>query len=278
MSSDSTASARALASRRNGAKSRGPRTAAGKARSSQNALKHGLCAQKVMVLPDEDVAEFAALEAALLEELAPVGALQAALARRIVCATWRLERAERLEVEVFEVRGYADASPGLALIRDGNGTRSIETLMRYRGAAMAELMRSLRTLKALRAEARALADAELAATPPARQCARRLIAGRNEPGKERQNNASRSGPTVEPQPDAPDRDFPTAASATPPTIAPKITQTRDSKVDQRVALRASQRTRHDAPDRGLRGYRPGIVTATASQNETNPRRRTKSTS
>jgi hypothetical protein len=46
---------------------------------------------------------------------------------------------------VFEVRFYAAASPGLALIRDGNGTRSIETLLRYRGAAMAELARSLRT-------------------------------------------------------------------------------------------------------------------------------------
>jgi hypothetical protein len=40
----------------------------------------------------------------------------------------------------------------MALIRDGNGTRSFETLMRYRGAAMAEFMRSLRTLKALQAE------------------------------------------------------------------------------------------------------------------------------
>ena len=60
----------------------------------------------------------------------------------------------------------------LALIRDGNGTRSFETLMRYRGAAMAEFWRALRTLKALQAEARADAAAaaevpELPAAPPA---------------------------------------------------------------------------------------------------------------
>jgi hypothetical protein len=51
-------SARAEASRRNGAKSCGPKTPKGKARSAQNALKHGFRAQKHVVLPDEDGAAF----------------------------------------------------------------------------------------------------------------------------------------------------------------------------------------------------------------------------
>ena len=54
--------ARAVASRRNGAKSRSPKTPEGKARSAQNALKHGLRAQKYVVLPGESATEFAALE------------------------------------------------------------------------------------------------------------------------------------------------------------------------------------------------------------------------
>jgi hypothetical protein len=67
--------ARAAASRRNGARSKGPTTPEGKARSAQNALTHGLCADNYLVsAEEEDVYE--ALEAALLDELAPEGVLQ----------------------------------------------------------------------------------------------------------------------------------------------------------------------------------------------------------
>ncbi len=153
--------ARAAASRQNGARSRGPKTEQGKARSAQNALKHGMRAETHLVLPEEDPDEFAALEAALLAELAPVGALQAVLARRVAVAAWRLARADRIETELFEERRIADGGLGLALIRDGNGTRSFETLLRYRGAAMAEFWRALKTLKALQAEQAALAGQEV---------------------------------------------------------------------------------------------------------------------
>jgi hypothetical protein len=108
--------ARAEASCRNGARSRGPRTTEGKARAAQNALKHGMRALKYLVLPDESALEFAALEATLVEELAPVGALQTMLARRVAVAVWRLERADRLEAKVLEFRSYEGANAGLALL------------------------------------------------------------------------------------------------------------------------------------------------------------------
>jgi hypothetical protein len=153
--------ARAAASRENGARSNGPKTAAGKARSAQNALKHGLRAQKHMVLPGESAAEFAALEAALIEELVPDGALQTLLAQRVVAAAWRLQRAERIEAEIFACKiksPFGDGDLGLALIRDCNGARSFDTLLRYRSGTLAEFSRALRTLEALQAEAAEVAQ------------------------------------------------------------------------------------------------------------------------
>ena len=144
-------------------------------RSAQNALRHGLRALNYVVLPDEDAVEFQALEAALVDELAPAGALQIVLARRVAVAAWRLARADRMEVELFEERRWEDAGVGMALIRDGNGTRSFETLLRYRGAAMAEFWRALKTLKALQAEQAAVleqaAGADLAPELPVTQLA-----------------------------------------------------------------------------------------------------------
>jgi hypothetical protein len=142
--------ARAEASRRNGAKSRGPSSPEGKARAAQNALKHGLRAQKHVVLPDEDAGEFRALAAALIQELAPAGALQSVLAQRVAVAAWRLARADRIETELLVLRGDRDL--GLVLTRDGHGARAFPTLLRYRGTALAEFMRCLRALKALQAE------------------------------------------------------------------------------------------------------------------------------
>jgi hypothetical protein len=158
--------ARAAASRRNGARSRGPKTCEGKTRSAQNALKHGMRAQKCIVLPGERAAAFEAFEAELMAELAPEGALQTVLAQRVVAASWRLARAERLEAELFAQNMLDGGGLGRALIRDGNGPRAFDTLLRYRGTTLAELWRALRTLKALQAESRECAEGRAEASAP----------------------------------------------------------------------------------------------------------------
>ena len=173
MSTDGSTGARALASRRNGARSRGPRTAAGKARVARNALKHGLSARTVVLLDDEDGEAFAAFAAATRRELAPVGQFQAALVARIATAAWRAHRADRLEAALLgqymperpplEER-ERQAAFGLGLIRDGNGPRALDILVRYRGSVLGELFRALGALKSLQSDGRA---SDPALPPPA---------------------------------------------------------------------------------------------------------------
>jgi hypothetical protein len=257
--------ARVEASRRNGAKSRGPKTGEGKARSAQNALRHGLRAQKYLVLPEEDAAEFAALEAALLAELAPVGALQTVLARRVAVAAWRLARADRLEVELFEERGYTNASPGLALIRDGNGTRSFETLLRNRGAAMAEFWRALKTLKALQAEAKSIEQpaASAYALQASTRCSPRPLAAHapNEP----ECHAERSAPpraqmAHRPIPDrpAPRRDTteprpPAQPNEPERTAPPRLEYVAEPSMSERVLHEPAALWLPNEPERGGAG-------------------------
>ena len=169
-----SSTARAEASRRNGARSRGPVSAAGKARSAQNATKHGLRARSVL-LGDESGVEFAGFAAALRGELAPAGALQTELAARVVAAAWRARRADRLEAALLERHLDAGAGPsgdrqaalGAGLVRDGHGPRVLETLVRYRGSVLAELFRALAALKVLKADARQLPAPPAPDTAPA---------------------------------------------------------------------------------------------------------------
>jgi hypothetical protein len=74
-----------------------------------------------------------------------------------------------MERDLLDEESGPDGDLGLALTRDGHGARVVPTLLRYRGAAMAEFLRLLRTLEALQAKvpARAAASDEvLEPTPP----------------------------------------------------------------------------------------------------------------
>lgn len=88
------------ANRRNALMSTGPRTDAGMAVSSKNALKHGLLSAEV-VIPGEDPAEFASFRRAMLDDLFPVGQLELMLADRIIGSFWKLRRSGRMENELY---------------------------------------------------------------------------------------------------------------------------------------------------------------------------------
>ncbi len=222
-------------------------------------------ALKYVVLPDEDAVEFQTLEAALLDELAPVGALQLVLARRVAVAAWRLARADRMEVELFEERRWEDAGVGMALIRDGNGTRSFETLLRYRSAAMAEFWRALKTLKALQAEQAADTGPTLAHPIP--QGRRGHLPRPNEPERPAAPDldylpgappefAARPPLAQRPQPNEPETSRAQHAAAPASGTSPKPYRTRPNpvKATRLPAYRKAERTRAGRnPGRAMRG-------------------------
>jgi len=77
----------------------GPRSDAGKERSSLNAVKHGLRSERP-VLPGEDASAWDAFHAGVVADLRPVGSVETELADRVALQLWRLRRAARYEAQV----------------------------------------------------------------------------------------------------------------------------------------------------------------------------------
>src|SRR6185295_7354718 len=80
----------------NSKKSTGPRTDAGKKRSSLNALRHGLTGQ-VVVLPHEDIAAYKAFTAEIIATFEPDNAHERQLAQLYADTHWRINRAGAIE-------------------------------------------------------------------------------------------------------------------------------------------------------------------------------------
>jgi len=142
-------------SRTNGSKSHGPSTPSGRARSSQNALTHGLTSQTI-VLPSEDPAEFDALLAAYTQHLHPSGPIELDLVHEMAAAKWRLNRIALIETQLFtdaidHVEQYSDdpLSPAEALAsafeRLANGS-SLTVLHRMESRFSRAYSRALRNL------------------------------------------------------------------------------------------------------------------------------------
>ncbi len=88
------------ANRANAKKSTGPRTQKGKARSSQNALKHGLLANDA-VLPGEDPADFDRHLRSFEDTYLPRNRVEKEIVRQIADVAWRMQRLSRIETAVI---------------------------------------------------------------------------------------------------------------------------------------------------------------------------------
>ncbi len=89
------------ANRHNARQSTGPRTKSGRARSSGNALKHGLSAEQVVML-DEDPAAFEALRDDLYAHYQTTDPVAQHLDEQVAASIWRLRRVPEIEAGIFE--------------------------------------------------------------------------------------------------------------------------------------------------------------------------------
>jgi hypothetical protein len=88
------------ANKANAQKSTGPRSQRGKERSRLNARKHGLTA-KLLVIGDEDPAEFVELRAALIEQYDPQGPAECEFVEYLAGLYWRLRRVPFFTAAIF---------------------------------------------------------------------------------------------------------------------------------------------------------------------------------
>lgn len=90
------------ASRRNGARSNGPKTGEGKARSSRNAIKHGLSSNKIIVLAGESEAAWEEYQTHFIAKFQPRDFVEERLVIQMAVNQWRLERVWSLQTATVD--------------------------------------------------------------------------------------------------------------------------------------------------------------------------------
>jgi len=87
-------------SRANGAKSRGPATPEGRAKSSRNSLRHGLSAKSIL-LPAESHEQFQLLLDAHIQQFQPANPVEMDLVEAMALSRWRLRRIWAIETSLL---------------------------------------------------------------------------------------------------------------------------------------------------------------------------------
>ena len=146
---------RKISSRANAALSTGPRTPAGKRRSSQNALRHG-CRSRRLVIPDPEARQdFDNLLQHYLSRVQPRNPLERASVDQMVAAQWRMCSLRAIETRML-AEAVASQPPGLqdqdALTRTADAFLSLlrvpgfAVLSRYETTQDLNFYRALRNL------------------------------------------------------------------------------------------------------------------------------------
>src|SRR3954452_18840809 len=134
----------AAASRANGARSRGPLTDVGKARSRSNALKHGLRSAEFGLLPDEDADVWETHLDRVRATYPPQDPVEVHLVEGIAVAQWRELRADRVEADMMSdiPPAFRGRSHGTNLVARDDARAGTTTALRYRTQAQLEVQRA----------------------------------------------------------------------------------------------------------------------------------------
>ena len=114
------------AARLNSEKSTGPRTPQGRAASSLNAVRHGLCSQQA-VLPGEDGDALNDLSREFHKSIRPVGPQELYCVEKMILAYWRMRRIGAMECEIFQAPADDDETPNPIATRE----KRLALLIRY---------------------------------------------------------------------------------------------------------------------------------------------------
>jgi hypothetical protein len=187
-----------LANRKNAKKSTGPKTEAGKKRSSKNAIQHGLTAQSdITSIMLEYDGEFNAFQDKMFWQFAPKSEAETLLVDRIVTLAWRLKRIPLMETRMIDWHCKEDA-PHAALM--WGEARSFVNLSRYEGQLDRSLHRTFKKLEELQAHrnvdhfatrTKAMVEVEMARERALDQETRRAVA-RLQKGKREKPEATHS--------------------------------------------------------------------------------------
>ncbi len=159
------------ANRLNAQKSHGPTTPQGRARSSMNALRHGLTA-RVVVLPSEDMAAYQSFSKEIVDSLDPQTPVERQFAQTVADNQWRINRIRSIEDGMlgmghFEAAGDFDcpspeihaAMTAARAFRDDS--KSFVNLSIYEQRLHRSTKEALRQLRELQAERRELRKIEM---------------------------------------------------------------------------------------------------------------------
>ena len=142
------------ANRKNARNSTGPKTATGKATVAQNAIKHGLTAQKPLI-PGEDPAEFDMHCQLMQDELDPQTPLETILANRIITLSWQLNRGPGIHAaafnhligDLFDPPQDPEARLGEAVVRDFYNNSVLDRIQTYTARIESNLYKTMHQLQ-----------------------------------------------------------------------------------------------------------------------------------